>query len=215
MAPSTARLGQTRAVTSTFPLARSGKPGYRTDEVDSFLERARVAFAAAPGSDAMPSFDVAPSTEVSPPSDAVITSDSVRHTAFRVVRTKGYSARHVDAALERLEEAFAQREREHAIARQGSDAYYAEARATAQEIIDRLARPAGSKFRRMSFLARGYHPADVDVFSKRMSAYFEQGQSLPVETVRTIAFRARYRGYHETQVDLLLDTVIRLMLAVR
>lgn len=182
---------------SNFPLARSGKPGYRADEVDAFLERARAAFSAPVDSD-----------------DA-ISSEVVRHTAFRLVRAKGYSARHVDKALERLEEAFAEREREHAIAQRGSDEYYAEIRAIAQEIIDRLARPAGGKFRRVSFLARGYHPADVDVFSARVSAYFEKGTTLPVETVRTIAFRPRHRGYDETQVDLLLDTVIRLMLAVR
>ena len=215
MAPSSARLRQTSAVTSTFPLARSGKPGYLTDEVDAFLERARIAFTATPANDEAMSSEAAVGSDAKPGSDATISSDAIRHTAFRVVRSKGYSARHVDTALERLEEAFATREREHAIAQQGSEAYYAEARAIAQEIIDRLARSAGAKFRRVSFLARGYHPADVDLFSARMSAYFEKGKPLPVETVRTIAFRSRYRGYHETQVDVLIDTVIRLMLAVR
>ncbi|UTT61819.1 DivIVA domain-containing protein [Microcella humidisoli] len=184
-------------MTSTFPLARSGKPGYDAEEVDAFLERAREAFSAPLGD------------------GATLTSDEIRHTAFRVVRKDGYSARHVDAALERLEEAFAGREREQGIASLGAEAYYAQARATAQEIIDRLARPAGKKFRRLSPLTRGYHPADVDAFAVRISAYFENGQALPVETVRTIAFRPRYRGYDEAQVDLLLDTVIGLMLAVR
>lgn len=197
MAPSAPTLRQTGAVTATFPLARSGKPGYHVEEVDAFLERAREAFAAPAGN------------------DAALTSDEIRHTAFRLVRRDGYSARHVDAALERLEEAFAGRERDHAIALDGSDKYYAEARMIAQEILDRLARPNGAKFRRVSPLTRGYHPADVDLFAVRLSAYFESGQALPVETVRTIAFRSRYRGYHETQVDLLLDSVIRLMLAVR
>ena len=197
MANTGSGLRQNSAVTSTFPLARPGKPGYDLDEVDAFLERARAAFSA------------------SARDEATLTGDEIRHTAFRVVRKSGYSAGHVDAALERLEEAFAGREREHAIASDGSEAYYAEARATAQDIIDRLARPAGGKFRRVSPLARGYHPADVDSFSSRISAYFESGQTLPLDTVRTIAFRSRYRGYHETQVDLLLDTVIRLQLAVR
>ncbi len=197
MARVAARLRQNGAVTSTFPLARSGKPGYDAEEVDAFLERAREAFSAPLGD------------------GATLTSDEIRHTAFRVVRKDGYSARHVDAALERLEEAFAGREREQGIASLGAEAYYAQARATAQEIIDRLARPAGKKFRRLSPLTRGYHPADVDAFAVRISAYFENGQALPVETVRTIAFRPRYRGYDEAQVDLLLDTVIGLMLAVR
>ena len=183
-------------MTATFPTARSGKPGYDQAEVDAFLERAREAF----GSDA---------------AEPTLTSEEIRHTAFRVRRGKGYSARHVDAALERLEEAFAARERERQIAAQGTEQYHAEIRALAQEIIDRLARPAGQKFRRVSPLARGHDPADVDAFSARISAYVQEGRALPVEVVRTIAFRPRYRGYDEAQVDLLLDAVIRIMLAVR
>lgn len=183
-------------MTSTFPLARPGKPGYNPAEVDAFLDRARQAFAVTDG-------------------DPGLTSDEIRHTAFRLARRKGYSARHVDAALERLEEAFAARERERELASLGAEAYHAETRALAQEIIDRLARPAGAKFRRVSLVTRGYHPADVDAFAARISAYIENGRALPVETVRTIAFRPRYRGYDEAQVDLLLDGVVRVMLAVR
>jgi DivIVA domain-containing protein len=33
--------------------------------------------------------------------------------------------------------------------------------------------------------------------------------------VRTVAFRSRLRGYREWQVDLLLDAVVDVMLAVR
>jgi DivIVA domain-containing protein len=142
-------------VSSTFPPARSGAPGYDVAEVDAFLERARASYSLPPGHD-----------------DAV-SSLEIRRTAFRVVR------------------------------------------ATAQAIIDRLARGDGKRFRRVGPFTRGYHPADVDAFSRRISAYFEQSRPLPVETVRTIAFRSRYRGYHEAQVDLLLDTVVDLMLAVR
>ena len=197
MASRYAALGQNRAVTSTFPLARHRSAGYDTAEVDAFLERARASYSLPPGHD-----------------DSV-SSVEIRRTAFRVVRKNGYSARHVDAALERLDEAFAAREREHAIAQQGAEAYYAGIRATAQEIIDRLARGEGKRFRRVSPFARGYHPKDVDAFAGRISAYFEPSRALPVETVRTIAFRSRYRGYHEAQVDLLRDTVVDLMLAVR
>lgn len=150
-----------------------------------------------------------------PGHDEAVSSVEIRRTAFRVVRKKGYSARHVDSALERLDEAFAAREREHAIAQQGSEAYYSEIRATAQAIIDRLARGDGKRFRRVGPFTRGYNPRDVDTFSRRVSSYFEQGRSLPAETVRTIAFRSKFRGYHEAQVDLLLDTVVDLMVAVR
>ncbi len=191
------RLGQNSAVTSTFPLARSGAAGYDVAEVDAFLDRARASYSLPPGH------------------EEAVSSLEIRRTAFRVDRKKGYSARHVDSALERLDEAFAAREREHAIAQQGSEAYYREIRATAQAIIDRLARGDGKRFRRVGPFTRGYNPADADTFARRISAYFEQGRSLPVETVRTIAFRSKFRGYHEAQVDLLLDTVVDLMLAVR
>ena len=38
---------------------------------------------------------------------------------------------------------------------------------------------------------------------------------MSVEQVRTVVFRSTKRGYNETQVDLLLDAVIDVMLAVR
>jgi DivIVA domain-containing protein len=181
-------------VTATFPTARKGKPGYDPREVDVFLEEARQAYI----SDA-----------------AALSSDDIRHAAFRVVRREGYSVRHVDAALERLEEAFAAREQERAIAEQGEANYFAETREIAQEIVDRFARPAGKRFRRASILARGYHPGDVDAFADRASRYFQAGDELTVDAVRTIAFRGRHGGYDEAQVDEVLDAVIRVILAVR
>lgn len=188
-------VGQNDRVTATFPMARKGKPGYDVDEVETFLADARRAYSALDGGG--------------------LTSDDIRHTAFRVVRRGGYSVRHVDAALERLEEAFAARERDRTIAERGEEAYYRETREIAQEIVDRLARPTGRRFRRASALARGYHPADVDAFTERVSRYFQDGDALSIDAVRTIAFRSRFGGYDETQVDVALDAVIRVMLAVR
>lgn len=195
MTGSATALGQNGRVTSTFPLARKGKPGYDIDEVETFLADARRAYSAIDGGG--------------------LSSDVIRHTAFRVVRRGGYSVRHVDAALERLEEAFAARERDRAIAERGEEAFYAEIRQTAQELVDRLARPEGHRFRRSSALARGYHTADVDAFADRVSRYFQDGDPLTIDAVRTIAFRSRFGGYDETQVDVVLDAVIRVMLAVR
>ncbi|WP_169077505.1 DivIVA domain-containing protein [Microcella alkalica] len=195
MTAASVAVGQNTGVSATFPMARKGKPGYDVDEVETFLADARRAYATLDGGG--------------------LTSDDIRHTAFRVVRREGYSVRHVDAALERLEEAFAARERDRAIAERGEEAFYRETREIAQEIVDRLARPEGRRFRRASALARGYHPADVDAFTARVSRYFQDGDPLTVDAVRTIAFRSRFGGYDETQVDVVLDAVIRVMLAVR
>lgn len=180
----------------TFPRARKGRPGYDIDEVEEFLEDARRAY-------------TAENPEVS-----VVSAESIRTTAFSM-RKGGYSTTHVDAALERLEDAFATRERTRDIAREGEEAWYAAARATAQEILDRVVRPAGKRFQRVTVFTIGYSVADVDAFADRIAGYFQSGEPLTTDDVRTVAFRAQRGGYREAQVDYLLDTVVDVMLAVR
>lgn len=180
----------------TFPRARKGRLGYDIDEVEDFLEDARQAYSAGA------------------PEAGAISADTIRTTAFSM-RKGGYSASHVDAALERLEDVFATREREREVAKLGDEAWYAEARETAQAILDRLVRPAGKRFRRVSPLAVGYATRDVDAFADRVSGYFQSGTALTPEDVRTVAFRGQRGGYQEAQVDHLLDTVTHVMLAVR
>jgi len=181
---------------STFPTARKSKPGYKTAEVDAFLQRARAAY---DGTDP----DVAP-----------LTAEEIRHTAFSMHRG-GYATELVDAALERLEDAFAGREREHAMTDARRQQLLDDARATAQVIINRLGREEGQRFARTSFLSQGYNRADVDRFAKRLLRYFRDGKPMSVDEVRTAVFRPRRGGYREIQVDLLLDSVTDVMLAVR
>ena len=146
---------------------------------------------------------------------SVVNAESIRTIAF-AMQKGGYSTTHVDAALERLEDAFATRERERAFAQSGGDAaWYGQARSTAQVILDRLARPAGARFTRVGALTRAYNVKEVDDFADRLVDYFQHGKPMSVDEVRTVAFSATKRGYNETQVDLLLDSVINVMLAVR
>jgi DivIVA domain-containing protein len=181
---------------STFPRAPKSKPGYNVDEVEDFLRTARLAYETDRGR--------APT----------ITASDIRQTAF-ALQKGGYVTDQVDAALERLEDAFALREREAARARQGDAAWYAEARSTAQVILNRLARESGHKFNRTSILTVGYRRADVDAFSERLVHYFRDGQAISLDDVRTVTFRSQRGGYREAQVDSLLDSVTDVMLAVR
>lgn len=183
-------------MSSTFPRTRKSRLGYNVDEVEDFLEDARAAYAAQ-------------RTDVS-----VLTADSIRRTAFSMQKG-GYSPTHVDAALERLEDAFSTRERERAMAEMGDAAWFNQARATAQIILDRLDRPPGQRFHRNGILTTGYHPKDVDEFGDRLVDYFQHGKALSVDQVRTAVFRQKKGGYAEWQVDLLLDEVTNVMLAVR
>jgi DivIVA domain-containing protein len=183
-------------VSSTFPHTRRSRLGYDVDEVEDFLEDARRAYTA----------EAAGST--------LVTADTIRDTGF-TMRKGGYSPDHVDAALERLEDAFAVRERERAFAQSGDQAWYARARSGAQSILDRIVRQRGKRFRRVSILTLGYSVREVDALTDRVAQYFQNGKALSIDEVRTSAFRAQRGGYQEAQVDLLLDAVIRVMLAVR
>ena len=180
---------------STFPRSPKSAPGYDVEQVDEFLQTARRAY---DGDESAPA----------------LTAADIRHTAFSMAKG-GYSTSHVDAALERLEDAFAAREREAARTARGDSAWFEEARTTAQVILNRLDRPAGERFERVSFLTLGYNRQDVDRFANRLTRYFQDGKPMSVEEVRTVTFREQRGGYREAQVDLLLNSVTDVMLAVR
>jgi DivIVA domain-containing protein len=181
---------------STFPLTRKSKLGYDTEQVDEFLKAARLAY---DGDDA---------------SAATMTAADIRHTAFSMQKA-GYSTTHVDAALERLEDAFAARERDAVRAAKGETVWFEEARTTAQVVLNRLARPVGHRFDRVSIFTYGYNRTDVDKFATRLVRYFQDARPMNVDDVRTVTFRPQRGGYKELQVDLLLDSVTDVMLAVR
>ncbi|CAN7302370.1 DivIVA domain-containing protein [Microbacterium sp. LjRoot45] len=176
-----------------FPVVAGKAEGYDIDQVDEFLAAARRAF------------------ETDDPTE--LSSVDVRRTAFRLVK-RGYQIAAVDAAMGRIEDAFAARERENALAREGARAWVGSSRKLAQEVLDRLSRPARERFRRVGALRWGYRIDEVDAVADRIARYLESGESLTVEQVRTVAFRMQRGGYDEVQVDAVLDAVIEVMLAV-
>lgn len=185
------------AVTSIFPHARKPRPGYNTAQVEEFLALARRAY----DGNALPD-------------DAPLTSEKIRLTAF-AMQKGGYSTAHVDAALERLEDAFAAQERQVASRLHGDEAWLREARTTAQVVSNRLARPEGQRFDRMNPLVLGYSIRDVDRFADKLTRYFRDGWPISIDDVRTVVFATQRGGYREAQVDLVLDAVVDVMLAVR
>ena len=175
---------------STFPRARRSQPGYDIEQVEDFLEDARRAYAT----------DARAAT--------AIDSSAIRRMSF-TMQKGGYSPAHVDAALERLEEAFARREHERGILEHGEAQWYAKVRER------RLRQPDGERFRRVSRISRGYRMSEVDRFAGRIADYLEDGPEMTAREVRTAQFDAQFGGYDEDEVDALLDTVVSLMLAVR
>jgi DivIVA domain-containing protein len=179
------------AVDSTFPRARKPHLGYNIAQVEEFLSVARRAYdgSARPG-------------------DPPLSSERIRLTAF-AMQKGGYSAAHVDAALERLEDAFAAEERQVAARLHGTEAWLSEA------ISNRLVRPEGQRFDRVSPLALGYRVREVDRFADKLTRYFRDGWPISIDDVRTVVFSTQRGGYRESQVDLVLDAVVDVMLAVR
>ncbi len=77
-----------------------------------------------------------------------MTAAEVRQAAFPLVR-HGYVIAAVDAALGRIEDAFAAREREEVVSAEGAHAWVGQTRETAQVVLDRLSRPKGHRFDRV------------------------------------------------------------------
>jgi len=177
--------------TASFPTAK--RRGYSHEQVDDFLARARAAF---DGQD--PSFS----------------ARDVRHAAFSLV-PGGYEISVVDEALERLENVFADRERQDARSKLGESGFLDQARELAQEIVNRLGRPDNERFRRCGPFTFGYSKREVDRFSRRLIRYFSQGVAIEPDEVRRVTFRPQRGGYVEAQVDAVLDAVVEVMLAVR
>jgi len=158
------------------------KRGYDLDEVEEFLGEARRAY----------------NGEVT---STPVTSQSIRRVAFRM-RRGGYAPAEVDAALERLEDAFAARERETArCGTTGSRRSFGQARSTAQVVLDRTVRPRGQRFRRAGILTPGYSVAEVDAVADRVAEYIQNGAELDLTALREVAFTMQRGGYQEAQVD--------------
>lgn len=188
------RAGQNGPVHTSFPLAPGSQQGYAPEPVDEFLGRARLSYeGGGPG----------------------LTAEDVRHTAFPM-RRGGYATRYVDAALDRLEEVFFERERRAKVRASGEDAWWDETRALLSEVRGRIQRPRGRRFRRRGLFATGYRRSQVDAFLDRVSEMFERRElGLKPAEVRDVVFHSQWRGYDEDQVDALLDGVVELILATR
>lgn len=188
---------QQRVAASPFTRVDRKSYGYNTKQVDQFLAKAREIYTA---------------TEQGQKS---LSSRDVREMTFDAVRG-GYQPQDVDAALDRLEDVFAQQERDALIAGKGEDAWLAQIGRLSGVLRARLHRPDGERFRKPRRNGRSYKIADVDALCHQLLEYFEQDKPLSVDTARRAVFgSARGKeGYEEQQVDAFLDRVIELMAAI-
>ena len=187
-----------RQIPASFDRVERNQYGYTAKQVDHFMQRARVSFES-PQSAARP-----------------VTSADVRAVSFDPVKG-GYVAAGVDAALDRLEDALARRERDELVAERGEEAWLREIGRIAGVLRGRLHRPDGQRFRRPAKAkARSYNSTDVDDLCHELIGYLDQNKPLSVDNVRRAVFRPAVGkdGYEENQVDAFLDRAVELMAAI-
>lgn len=190
-----ARAAEPGETSTAFPLVRRGELGYRRADVDTFLGRTRASYEGAGGDDP-------------------VTASELRRTSFPLVKA-GYSARFVDAAIDRLEEIFFERERRAFVQDHGMDVWEAEVRAILADVRGRITRARGKRFQRRGFFATGYRRSQVDAFLDRVAGLLDGSSPMSTGEIREVMFHSEWRGYDEDQVDALLDSVIELVLASR
>ena len=184
---------QNVSVNDTFPRAGRLSKGYDVDQVESFLARARAAYEENGRGPAM-------------------TSWHVRTVGFDLVRG-GYDVDAVDAALDRIEDAFSRREKQRGEERSGSQAWQTQLRTQEQSLRAQLGRADGERFPRGSGMELTYDIDAVDDLCIRIEESFAMGQPLPPDAVRLAVFKSRRgsRGYREASVDAFLDRVVELL----
>ncbi|GAA1814039.1 DivIVA domain-containing protein [Nesterenkonia flava] len=180
--------------TPLFTLLPEQEQGYHRGEVDEFMARAREAYDSGRG---MP-------------------LSEIRDASFSM-GPGGYDPAEVDAALDRLEDAFAGAERDRYIEQHGEDAWYELLAERAEPLRRRLERPDGRRFREPAqSSAIGYQKEQVDELCRQLEQYLDGENPMSVDEIRTITFTASTgaHGYDEAQVDAFLDRMTEIMASV-
>lgn len=180
--------------TALFSLLSSEEQGYNRDEVDEFMSRARVAYDSGEG---MPLAEI-------------------RDASFSM-SSGGYDPAEVDAALDRLEDAFAGAERDRYIEEHGEDAWYELLDERAEPLRGRLERSDGRRFREPAHSsALGYRKEQIDELCRQLEQYLDGENPMSVDEIRTITFAGAHgsSGYDEAQVDAFLDKMTEIMASV-
>ena len=174
-------------MSETFPKAKRRVWGYQVAEVDELISKAR--------------------SQYQNPELNLVSAASLRTLQFTMARG-GYSVSAVDAAIDRLEEIFSDREIQSELQHLGEYSLRDRYEKLRHSLLERLDRPKRKRFKRAGLFLKGYHPKQVDSFCERIDRRLSSGGSLAVTDVRRVLFKAKRGGYAEGQVDAYLDKVV-------
>ena len=138
------------------------------------------------------------------------------HTAVFELSRGGYEISEVDAALERLEKAFINKEREQSIAVNGEESWYGKLAEDAQTLYARIDRPVGLRFNQPARGKLGYSKHEVDALCENLASYFERKITLTSSDVRQVRFTTKTgrKAYREAEVDAFIAKVLEVLLGV-
>lgn len=182
-------------VDQPFERVESDEIGYEPSHVDAFMARARNAYEGS----------------------GKLSVEDVRQARFATVNG-GYATDQVDDALDRLEDALADSEREAFVSERGDEDWSALLTERTEELLGRADRAPGERFRRPSRSdAQSYDVDQVDEFCDRLAEALRapEGEAqLDADDVRRAAFASAEgrKGYEEGQVDAYLDAAVDVLL---
>lgn len=185
-------------MTGVFPRAGFMRTGYHRVQVDAFFAEARAAYERPMlGDEGMSSFDV-------------------RRTAFDL-KMGGYKTSAVDLALDRLELAFAARVRDQFVRAHGQQAWMTRLAQSAQTLYPRLRRPRGDRFAHPARGKRGYDAREVDALLERLISFFDKGEAVTPEELRTATFgrKGSRRAYDERTVDAYIARAVDILMGAQ
>lgn len=169
--------------------------GYDVSEVDEFFEFARQVY--------------------EDQTDEELSHRDIHTAVFGLTRA-GYVTAEVDAALDRLENAFVARNRQVVMGQHGQQGWSAFLNRQAKTLYPRLTRAAGDRFSH-PHKGRGYKASEVDQMCQDLIDFFDGKKKITAAQIRTLTFgSARGKNaYEETSVDAFMARAIEVLLGVQ
>lgn len=172
---------------STFKNVAKGKLGYAPTEVDAFIVRAR--------------------DQYNNSTAQILDWRDITGQKFTLVKG-GYEVSAVDAAIDKLQDTFAERElsgKSNPFAQSFSGSLLTELRGL---LLARASRPKGKYFDRAGVVGVGYSRKQVDALMSVVQEFLEGGEALTLAEVRDLTFKVQRGGYFESQVDAYVERLV-------
>jgi len=174
-------------MTAQFKLVSTKKWGYNPADVDPLIAAARTQFAN--------------------PDQPGLGASDLRTAQFGLIKG-GYRISAVDAALDRLDDAFAANEAKRLLARGGHIGANEELEKLRETLLARTNRKKRKRFARIGLFGKGYSVRQVDSLVAGVQALLEGRTRTEIAALREYSFGSTWNGYTEAQVDAFIDRAI-------